>query len=236
MRRSRLFRLFPLSSLATLMFALPPAGLARADEAPAPDLARATALHAEAAAIREAATLRFSDEEIACYARFLVNRCIDQARTRRVEAIRQARALDTEADAIELAAKNRRFTERMEEQAANAPQKAVERAEQEARNRADSEARLRQLSEKDAERLKNEQDAKTRGMLEAEARHRHEAEQARRRADEAAAAAQRAEQARSDREDYDERARKAAEKKAEQEKKNAAGGKPAATDSLLPTK
>mgnify|MGYP000334859320 CR=1 FL=1 len=190
----------------------------------------------EAAAIREAATLRFSDEEIACYARFLVNRCIDQARGRRVEAIRQARALDTEADAIELAEKNRRFTERMDDQAANAPQKAIERAELEAKNRADSEARLRQLSEKDADRVKREQDAKTRGMLEAEARHRHEAEQARRRADEATAAAQRAEQARSDREDYDERARKAAEKKAEQEKKNAApGGKPAA-DSLLPTR
>ena len=217
MRRSRLF---PLSCLATLMFALSPA---RADEAPAadpaPDLARAAQLHSEASAIRDAATLRFSDEEIACYARFLVNRCIDQARARRVEAIRRARALDTEADAIELAEKNRRFTERMDEQAANAPQKAVERAELEAKNRADSEARLRQLSEKDADRVKREQDAKTRGMLEAEARHRHEAEQARRRADEAAAAAQRAEQARSDREDYDERARKAAEKKAEQERK-----------------
>ena len=219
MRRSRLF---PLSCLATLIFALS-GGPLRAADAPAVDpeaeLARAAALHAEASAIRDAATLRFSDEEIACYARFLVNRCIDQARARRVEAIRRARALDTEADAIELAEKNRRFTERMDEQAANAPQKAVERAELEAKNRADSEARLRQLSEKDAERLKNEQDAKTRGMLEAEARHRHEAEQARRRADEATAAAQRAEQARSDREDYDERARKAAEKKAEQERK-----------------
>ena len=233
MRRSRLF---PLSCLATLMFALSPAGPARADEAPVPDLARAATLHSDASAIREAATLRFSDEEIACYARFLVNRCIDQARERRVEAIRRARALDTEADAIELAEKNRRFTERMDEQAANAPQKAVERAELEAKNRADSEARLRQLSEKDADRVKREQDAKTRGMLEAEARHRHEAEQARRRADEATAAAQRAEQARSDREDYDERARKAAEKKAEQEKKNAAPGAKPAADSLLPTR
>ena len=73
------------------MFALSPAGPARADEAPVPDLARAATLHSDASAIREAATLRFSDEEIACYARFLVNRCIDQARGRRVEAIRQAR-------------------------------------------------------------------------------------------------------------------------------------------------
>ena len=233
MRRSRLFRLFPLSSLATLMFALPPAGLARADEAP--DLARAAALHSEAAAIREAATLRFSDEEIACYARFLVNRCIDQARARRVESIRQARALDTEADAIELADKNRRFAERMAEQEASAPRKAVERAEQEAKNRAESEARLREFSEKNAERTKLEQDAKTRGMQEAEARHRREADQARRRAEEAAAAAQRAEQARSDKADYEERARKAAEKKAEKERKNAAGAPPA-TDALLPGK
>jgi hypothetical protein len=62
MRRSRLF---PLSCLATLMFALSPAGPARADEAPVPDLARAATLHSDASAIREAATLRFSDEEIA---------------------------------------------------------------------------------------------------------------------------------------------------------------------------
>ena len=235
MRRSRLF---PLSCLATLMFALP-GGLARAADAPAADpaaeLARAAKLHSEASAIRDEATLRFSDEEIACYQRFLVNRCIDQARALRVEAIRRARALDTEADAIELADKNRRFAERMAEQEASAPRKAVERAEQEAKNRAESEARLREFSEKNAERTKLEQDAKTRGMLEAEARHRREADQARRRAEEAAAAAQRAEQARSDKADYEERARKAAEKKAEKERKNAAGAPPA-SDALLPGK
>ena len=50
-----------------------------------------------------------------------------------------------------------------------------------------------------------------------------------------AAAAQRAEQARSDKADYEERARKAAEKKAEKERKNAAGAPPA-TDALLPGK
>ena len=235
MRRSRLF---PLSCLATLIFALS-GGPLRAADAPAVDpeaeLARAAKLHSEASAIRDEATLRFSDEEIACYQRFLVNRCIDQARARRVEAVRRARALDTEADAIELADKNRRFAERMAEQEANAPRKAVERAEQEAKNRAESEARLREFSEKNAERTKLEQDAKTRGMQEAEARHRREADQARRRAEEAAAAAQRAEQARSDKADYEERARKAAEKKAEKERKNAAGAPPA-TDALLPGK
>ena len=63
MRRSRLF---PLSCLATLIFALSGGPLLAAD-APAVDpeaeLARAAALHAEASAIRDAATLRFSDED-----------------------------------------------------------------------------------------------------------------------------------------------------------------------------
>jgi len=188
---------------------------------PAAEMARAAAMRDEASALRGAAEARFSDEEIACYARFLVNRCLDKARERRVVEIRKARQLDLEAGRIELADKNRRFAERQAEQAETAPQKAIERSEQEARNRADSETRLRNLSEKDADRVKREQDAKSRGLIEAEERHRHEAAEAQRRADEASAAAQRAEQARSDREDYAERARKAAEKKAEKDRKAA---------------
>jgi len=188
---------------------------------PAAEMARAAAMRDEASALRGAAEARFSDEEIACYARFLVNRCLDKARERRVVEIRKARQLDLEAGRIELADKNRRFAERQAEQAETAPQKAIERSEEEARNRADSETRLRNLSEKDADRVKREQDAKSRGLIEAEERHRHEAAEAQRRADEASAAAQRAEQARSDREDYAERARKAAEKKAEKDRKAA---------------
>lgn len=188
---------------------------------PAAEMARAAAMRDEASALRGAAEARFSDEEIACYSRFLVNRCLDKARERRVVEIRKARQLDLEAGRIELADKNRRFAERQAEQAEVAPQKAIERSEQEARNRADSETRLRNLSEKDADRVKREQDAKSRGLIEAEERHRHEAAEAQRRADEASAAAQRAEQARSDREDYEERARKAAEKKVEKDRKAA---------------
>lgn len=188
---------------------------------PAAEMARAATMRDEASALRSTAEARFSDEEIGCYARFLVNRCLDQARERRVVEIRKARQLDLEAGRIELADKNRRFAERQAEQAEVAPQKAIERSEQEARNRADSETRLRNLSEKDADRVKREQDAKSRGLIEAEERHRHEAAEAQRRADEASAAAQRAEQARSDREDYEERARKAAEKKVEKDRKAA---------------
>jgi colicin import membrane protein len=197
--------------------------------AEAPDLdpatvsVRAEKMREEGKALSDAAEARFSEEEIACYQRFLVNRCIDQARQRRVEVVRKARALKVEADRMDLAEKNRRFAERQAEQADVAPKKAIERSEQEARNRADSEARLRELSEKDATRIQHEQEGKSRGLKEAEARNRREAAEASRRADEAVAAAHRAEQAASSREAYAERARKAEEKKAEKARKAAAG-------------
>lgn len=190
---------------------------------PARETARAEKMRDEGKVLTDAAEARFSQEEIACYERFLVNRCIDQARQRRVQEVRKARALKVEADSIDLAEKNRRFAERQAEQADVAPKKAIERSEQEARNRADSEARLRDLSEKDAARIQREQEGKSRGLKEAEARNRRDAAEASRRADEAAAAAHRAEQAASGREGYEERARKAAEKKEEKARKAAAG-------------
>lgn len=192
-----------------------------ANDEPAPDMARAAQSRQDATRIREAAEARFGEDEPACYKRFLVNRCLDQAKERRVLEIRRARQMDVEAGHIELADKNRRYAERKAAQAAEAPQKAVERAQADARNRAENEARLRKLSEKDGERIRQEQEAKTRGVLEAEARHRKEAAEAQRRAEEAQAAADRADKARTDKAAYDERAVKNAEKKAEKAKKAA---------------
>ena len=213
--------IFPAVLLAFLFH-----GLALAEEAPvdehAAEMARAGKLHDEAKALREATEARYLDEQIACYKRFLVNRCLDQSRLRHIAEVRKARELEQEAKRLELAAKNRRYAERKAEQAETAPAKAVERAEQEARNRADTEERLKKLSEKDAERIRTEQEAKTRALLDAEERNRREAAEAQRRADEATAAAHRAEVYRTDRQDYEERAKKAAEKKAEKEKKKAA--------------
>ncbi len=215
-------RLVP--SVLLLAFLLPAAALA-ADAPPpadpAADLARAGRMRDEAGALREVAEARFVDEEIECYKRFLVNRCLDQARARHLADIRKARQLDLQAGRIELADKNRRYAERKTEEAEVAPQKAIERAEAEARGRADTEERLKKLSEKDAERIRAEQEAKSRALVEAEERNRHEAAETARRAEEAETAARRAEQARSDRADYEERARKAAEKKAEKAEKAA---------------
>ena len=231
----RLHRLPLAASLCSLLFATLAAGPVGAEDAPLPsdpatELARAEKLKSEAAGLRGAAEERFRDEEIACYQRFLVNRCIEQARARRVADVRKAREMDNEAGRIELAEKNRRFEERQADAAREAPAKAVERAEQEARNRADSESRLRQFSEKDAARVKREQDGKSQAMEAAADRNRKDAADARRRATEARAAASRAEQATSDRADYEARARKAAEKKAEKARKAASGSKSSGAD------
>lgn len=213
---------------------------------PAAEMARAKGLKDEASTLRKAAEARFSEEEIACYQRFLVNRCIDQARARRVADVRKAREMDVEAGRIELAEKNRRYAERQAESVELAPQKAVERSEQEARARAGNESRLRQLSDKETSRVQREQEGKARAAQEVAERKRKDASDASRRAAEARAAGVRAEQAREGKADYEERARKAAEKKAEKAEKarqaeqdkssGKAAGKPAGEAGLLPGK
>ena len=73
------------------------AGIARAADAtpdPAAELARARALREQAGTLRDAAEARFDDENAACFKRFLVNRCIDQAKQRRLADVRKARDID----------------------------------------------------------------------------------------------------------------------------------------------
>lgn len=67
-----------------------------------PDLAEARGMQDEARALRDLAESEFRATEPGCYQRFLVNRCLDQARALRLERIRAARALEIEARRIEL--------------------------------------------------------------------------------------------------------------------------------------
>lgn len=209
------------------------AGLARsADATPDPEaeLARAKALRSQAGMLRDTAEARFDDENAACFKRFLVNRCIDQAKQRRLADVRQARAMDLEADRIELADKNRRFDAHQAEREESAARDALERTRKEAEARRDYEARMKQFADKDADRVRREQEGHFQAIQAAEARSRKDAEDARRRAEDAAAASARADKARQDREHYAEEARKHAEKVAEKAAKKqaeAASGKPA---------
>ena len=126
MRRSRLFPLlFPSSPCRPLPRPMPACR-------PGPSWPR-VALHSEAGDPRraEAAFLRRGDRLLPALPGQSLHRSGPRAG---VEAIRRARADGHRGRRIELADKNRRFTERMDEQAASAPQKPSS-AGTEAKNR-----------------------------------------------------------------------------------------------------
>lgn len=184
----------------TLALLITTSGTALADGPDAlPDLATARAMHDEAEALRDLAESDFRAAEPGCYERFLVNRCLDQARALRLDRIRAARAMEIEARRIELAHK------RAEVEAAARPQSVTStdttiptptaipevpvddaaahiRAQREAQAREAEARRQEQLEKRDAERAVD-----------------------RARAEEAAA--RRAERAERDRERYEERIR-----------------------------
>ena len=177
------------------------------------------ALRVQAENQRQQAAYEFNQQEIACYKLFRVNHCIDQAKQRRIQQVRAARAVDLEADRLSLEDKNLRYTEHKAEAQENEPRKAVEQAETEARNRADTERRLQDMAEKDTARVQREQEGPQRAAAAQAERIRKDAESAQRRAEEAADARARATQARDDRAAYARRNAEAAQKKAEKARK-----------------
>lgn len=79
-----------------------PAHAQAADEA-----ARAEALAADGKALRAEAEATYQTTVPGCYEKFLVNRCIDQAKKQRLETIRRARELEAESRRITLAERQR---------------------------------------------------------------------------------------------------------------------------------
>ena len=75
------------------------------------DSARMTELQAQARALRAEAEATFQAAEPACYKKFLVNRCIDQAKQLRLETIQRARALESEAHQLKLEQRQRAAAE-----------------------------------------------------------------------------------------------------------------------------
>ena len=78
--------------------------------------ARMTELEAQAKALRAAAETTFQAAEPACYKKFLVNRCIDQAKQLRLETIQRARALESEAHQLKLEQRQRAAAEAQDAQ------------------------------------------------------------------------------------------------------------------------
>jgi colicin import membrane protein len=192
LRRRTLSALLPLALLLSA-----PVVLAQAD-AP-PDLERARELTQQARELRAEAEITFSAKERTCYERFRVNRCIENARQTRLEQIRQARAMEIESRRIELAEKQRQVAEadlpQPESIAPAEPQPAPTIAP--ADNTAAEAIRAQREAEAAAAEARAQADRAESDARRAEARARAEA-----------SAAERAEQARRDRERYDERIRK----------------------------
>ena len=85
-----------------------PAHAQAADEtAHAAERARAAALEAEGKALRAEAEATYEATVPGCYEKFLVNRCIDQAKKQRLETIRRARELEAEGRRLTLAERQR---------------------------------------------------------------------------------------------------------------------------------
>lgn len=207
----------PLALLCAALLTLPAAAFADTtptDTAPAApatapaedEAARIDRLKAEGAALRAEAEATYQATEPGCYERFLVNRCIDDAKHQRLETIKRARALEAEARRLELAARQRA--------AAAETRTTTDAPLNPASPSPAGDAQI--VPPPEAERLRADREAASE-RAEAAARAERaaqDAERARaRRAAEAEAAA-RAEQAARDRARYEERIREFEEKKA----------------------
>ncbi len=163
---------------------------------------RSARLKSEAKALRDQAEADYHAAQPECYERFLVNRCIDEAKQTRLEAVRHARQLESEARKIDLAEKQQAVFERtpsaeMRDPSAPSPNATIEPNAEAERIRAERAAAAKQA------------DAQARAERAAA-----DAERARKRAEAEAEAAGRAEQAARDRARYEERIRQYEEKKA----------------------
>ena len=90
-----------------------PSGIMAADEdeaVPKPT-ERIHQLRSEAENLRTQAETTYQAKETACYKRFFVNSCINDAKTERLTVIRRARELETEAHQIDLAERRRMAAE-----------------------------------------------------------------------------------------------------------------------------
>ena len=163
------------------------------------DSARADELRLQAKALRAEAEASYTAAQPECDRRFLVNRCLDQAKSARIATIGKARELEIEASRIDLARKQREVEERgLEVAPASIPEAPTPFSDPVPADDSAAEA-IRRAREEEAVRA----EARARELLQ-----QRDAEKAQTRAAAEAAAAERAEKAARDRERYDERIRK----------------------------
>jgi hypothetical protein len=213
-RRSLVSGLFA----AVLASAILPAHAQTEDAAArAAERARAEALEADGKALRAEAEATYEATVPGCYDRFFVNRCIDQAKKKRLETVKRARELEAESRRITLAERQRVAAEagaKAERPLTPATPTALPATSPAAVSAPSPDTRIAPSPE--AERIRAEREAATRAA-ETQAARSRAANDAQRAADRRQAetdAASRAQQAAEDRARYDERIRKYEEEQA----------------------
>ena len=174
-------------------------------------VAQVQAMRQRADALRREAESRFTASNAACYSKFLVASCLNDAKQVRIKSIQEVRRMDLQASDIERDL-NRRL--RADDEYRRA-QREAEKREQAAHGRAERAAELQRGAARQAERTRQaEQD----GARELQQRRQRDAEKAQARAARVSEAHERAEAARRQRAEIDrkiaEHAKRQAERKA----------------------
>lgn len=217
-RRSVAYNLFAVLLAATTL----PAHAQTDDEAArAAERARAEALEADGKALRAEAAATYEATIPGCYEKFLVNRCIDQAKKQRLETIQRARELEAESRRLTLTERQRVAAEAgatAEHPLTPAAPAALPATPAAATSAPSPDARIAPSPE--AERIRAQREATTRAAEAEAARKRAaaDAERAAERRQVEEAAANRARQAAEDRARYEERIRNYEEEQAQKKK------------------
>ena len=145
-------RCFPRLPLILLAIGVLPAATVAADAGDAAATVagadRAKALRDEATVVRQAAEATHAEAQKACWQRFLVNSCLDEAKQAMRAETARARAMEREARRIERDRKQREIAAREAQRIEEAPRKEAEAAAQAERNRQAREEALRRVAEK----------------------------------------------------------------------------------------
>lgn len=123
------------------------------------DRARAQALRQQADNDRKAAEERFKTEQNACYAKILVNDCLEQAKKVRHAAIIAARKPEVEAREIERLWRQQEAEEREARRRIDGPRREREAEERAARNRAEREEAEQRVARRQTEKARATGDA-----------------------------------------------------------------------------
>lgn len=146
-------------------------------------LARADDLQSEGKRLQDAADREFDAGSKACFSRFLVNACQNDAKKKHVAATREARRISNEGGNLERAVRKEQQVDQDARRAADAPRQAAERQAREIETAAERAAAVRSAEEKQAEKSRLAEEGLKRKAADAERqrqkREEHEAKVAR---------------------------------------------------------